>query len=59
MEENFLRAYALGRELWDMTDEAIQNGELDAPKSMKDAFIKGVVSVLALMDSQWEKVRLN
>lgn len=55
-EELVKRAKEVASELWALTLEGIADGELKAPGTLEDAFKAGVVSVMALVDIELDKI---
>lgn len=51
---NFLRAKELTQRIWDITLQGIEDGELDAPATAKEAFFAGAMSAFALVDASMD-----
>lgn len=49
---DFIRALALASHLWKALLEGIEEGALDAPNSLEEAFKKGVLAAMACIDSE-------
>lgn len=50
-----IKAKQLSDELWTLTVEGIEEGELDCPTSIEKAFKAGVMSAIALIHCQIEQ----
>lgn len=49
-----LQAKQIAHELWELTLEGIEDGDLTAPNSIEDAFKAGVLSLMALVHIQMD-----
>lgn len=47
-----LQAKQIAQELWELTLEGIEDGDLNAPNSIEDAFKAGVLSLMAVVHMQ-------